>query len=114
MQQFNTKNKLNKNKLTCEHIFNQRTFHFSDLNMVHEMPLRHKGTYAPPQDKQGGQTSMMATRSLTPNDQNKPCNHELNITKPLRYVMIIKRHLLTREPTTSIFKNIAFSHGYQT
>jgi hypothetical protein len=53
MQQFNTKNKLNKNKLTCEHIFNQRTFHFSDLNMVHEMPLRHKGTNAPPQDKQG-------------------------------------------------------------
>ena len=27
---------------------------FSDLKLVHEMSLRQKGTYAPPQDKERG------------------------------------------------------------
>jgi hypothetical protein len=37
-----------------EHIFQVIYISFSDLYLVHEMFLRQKGTYAPPQDKAWG------------------------------------------------------------
>jgi hypothetical protein len=40
--------------MTCEHIFQAIYISFSDLYLVHEMSLRQKGTYAPPQDKARG------------------------------------------------------------
>jgi hypothetical protein len=49
MQRFSTQSKLNLAHMTWEHIFQ---VHFiSDSYLVHEMSLRQKGTYAPPQDK---------------------------------------------------------------
>jgi hypothetical protein len=40
--------------MTWEHIFQANYISFSDSYLVHEMPLRQKGTYAPPQDKAWG------------------------------------------------------------
>jgi hypothetical protein len=51
MQQFNTQSKLNLAHMPWEHIFQAFYILFSDSNLVHEMSLRQKGTYAPPQDK---------------------------------------------------------------
>jgi hypothetical protein len=57
--------------------------------LVHEMPLRQKGTYAPPQDKAWGLNIHDGKWALAPYDQNKLSNHKLSITKPLKYVKII-------------------------
>jgi hypothetical protein len=54
MQRFSTQSKLNSARMTWEHIFQAFFISFSDLQMVHEMSLRQKGTYAPPQDKARG------------------------------------------------------------
>jgi hypothetical protein len=40
--------------MTWEHIFQEIYISFSDSYLVHEMSLRQKGTYAPPQDKACG------------------------------------------------------------
>jgi hypothetical protein len=40
--------------MTWEHIFQAFYISFSDSYLVHEMSLRQKGTYAPPQDKARG------------------------------------------------------------
>jgi hypothetical protein len=40
--------------MTWEHIFQAISISFSDSYLVHEMSLRQKGTYAPPQDKARG------------------------------------------------------------
>jgi hypothetical protein len=40
--------------MTWEHIFQAIYISFSDSYLVHEMFLRQKGTYAPPQDKARG------------------------------------------------------------
>jgi hypothetical protein len=40
--------------MTWEHIFQAFFTSFLDSYLVHEMPLRQKGTYAPPQDKARG------------------------------------------------------------
>jgi hypothetical protein len=54
MQRFSTQSKLNSAHMTWEHNFQAFFISFSDLQMVHEMSLRQKGTYAPPQDKTRG------------------------------------------------------------
>jgi hypothetical protein len=54
MQRFSTQSKLNLAYMTWEHIFPTFYISFSDSNLVHEMSLRQKGTYAPPQDKTRG------------------------------------------------------------
>jgi hypothetical protein len=41
---------------------------FSVLYLIHEMPLLQKGTYAPPLDKQVGQTFMMKNAPFAPYD----------------------------------------------
>jgi hypothetical protein len=51
MQWFSTQSKLNSAHMTWEQIFQALYISFSDSNLVHEMSLRQKGTYAPPQDK---------------------------------------------------------------
>jgi hypothetical protein len=51
MQRFSTQSKLNLTQMTWEHIFQAISISFSDSYLVHEMSLRQKGTYAPPQDK---------------------------------------------------------------
>jgi hypothetical protein len=75
--------------MTWDHIFQAIYILFSDSYLVHEMSLRKKGTYAPPQDKHEGKTFMMANEPLAPYDQNKLSNHNLNIAKPLKHVKII-------------------------
>jgi hypothetical protein len=40
--------------MTWEHIFQAICISFWDSYLVHEMSLRQKGTYAPPQDKRWG------------------------------------------------------------
>jgi hypothetical protein len=40
--------------MTWEHIFQAICISFSDSYLAHEMSLRQKGTYAPPQDKAWG------------------------------------------------------------
>jgi hypothetical protein len=40
--------------MTWEHIFQAIYISFSDSYLVHEMTLRQKVTYAPPQDKARG------------------------------------------------------------
>jgi hypothetical protein len=40
--------------MTWEHIFQAFDISFSESYLVHEMSLRQKGTYAPPQDKTSG------------------------------------------------------------
>jgi hypothetical protein len=54
MQQFNTQSKLNLAHMTWEPIFQAFYISFSDSKLVHEMSLRQKATYAPPQDKTRG------------------------------------------------------------
>jgi hypothetical protein len=54
MQQFSTQSKLNLAHMTWEYIFQAFYISFSDSNLVHEMSLRQKGTYAPRQDKARG------------------------------------------------------------
>jgi hypothetical protein len=54
MQWFSTKSKLNLAHMTWEHSFQAFYFSFPDSYLVHEMFLRQKGTYAPPQDKARG------------------------------------------------------------
>jgi hypothetical protein len=54
MQQFSTQSKFNLSHMTWEHIFQVFYISFSDSNLVHEMSLRQKGTYAPPQNKARG------------------------------------------------------------
>jgi hypothetical protein len=51
MQRFSTQSKLNLAHMTWEQNFQALYISFSDSNLVHEMSLRQKGTYAPPQDK---------------------------------------------------------------
>jgi hypothetical protein len=51
MQRFSTQSKLNLALMTWEHIFHAFYISFSDSYLVHEISLRQKGTYAPPQDK---------------------------------------------------------------
>jgi hypothetical protein len=53
---------------------------------------------------------MIANEPFAPYDQNRLSNHKLSITKPLKYVKIILRHLLTR---VTIFRNVALDHGYK-
>jgi hypothetical protein len=40
--------------MTWEHIFQAIYISFSDSYLVHEMSLRQKGTYTPPQDEAWG------------------------------------------------------------
>jgi hypothetical protein len=54
MQRFSTQSKLNSALMTQEHIFQAIYISFSDSYLVHEMSLRQKGTYAPPQHKARG------------------------------------------------------------
>jgi hypothetical protein len=54
MQWFGTQSKLNLAHTTWKHIFQAFYISYSDSNLVHEMSLRQKGTYAPPQDKARG------------------------------------------------------------
>jgi hypothetical protein len=54
MQRFSTQSKLNVAHMTWEHIFQEIYISFSNSYLVHEMSLRQKGTYAPPQDKAWG------------------------------------------------------------
>jgi hypothetical protein len=54
MQRFNTQSKLSSAHMAWEHIFQAIYISFSDSYLVHEMSLRRKGTYAPPQDKARG------------------------------------------------------------
>jgi hypothetical protein len=54
MQRFNTQSKLKLAHMTWEHIFQAFYISFLDSNLVHEMSLRQKGAYAPPQDKARG------------------------------------------------------------
>jgi hypothetical protein len=54
MQRFSTQSKLNLAHMTLKHIFQAFYISFSDSNLVHEMSLRQKGTYVPPQDKARG------------------------------------------------------------
>jgi hypothetical protein len=54
MNQAKNAKKCNLELLTWEHIFQAFYISFSDSYLVHEMPLRQKGTYAPPQDKARG------------------------------------------------------------
>jgi hypothetical protein len=49
-----TQSKLNSAHMTWEHIFQAIYISFSDSYLVHEMSLRQKGMYAPPQDKARG------------------------------------------------------------
>jgi hypothetical protein len=51
MQRFSTQIKLILALKTWEHFFQAINISFSDSYLVHEMSLRKKGTYAPPQDK---------------------------------------------------------------
>jgi hypothetical protein len=57
--------------------------------LVHEMSLRQKGTYAPPQDKAWGLNIHDGKWAFGPYDQNKISNHKLSIAKPLEHVKII-------------------------
>jgi hypothetical protein len=54
MQRFRTQSNLNLAHMTWEHIFQAIYISFLDSYLVHEMSLRQKGTYAPPQDKAWG------------------------------------------------------------
>jgi hypothetical protein len=54
MQRFSTQSKLNSAHMTWEHIFQAICILVSDSYLVHEMSLRQKGSYAPPQDKARG------------------------------------------------------------
>jgi hypothetical protein len=54
MQRFSTQSKSNLAHMTLEHIFKAFYISFSGSSLVHEMSLRQKGTYAPPQDKARG------------------------------------------------------------
>jgi hypothetical protein len=54
MQRFSTQRKLNSAHMTWEHIFQAFYISFSVSYFVHELSLRQKGTYAPPQDKERG------------------------------------------------------------
>jgi hypothetical protein len=54
IQQFSTQRKLNLAHMTWENIFQAYYISFSDSNLVHEMSLRQKATYAPPQYKARG------------------------------------------------------------
>jgi hypothetical protein len=51
MQRFSTQSKIILAQMTWEHIFQAIYISFSNSYLVHEMFLRQKGTYAPPQDK---------------------------------------------------------------
>jgi hypothetical protein len=75
--------------MTWEHIFQATYILFSDSYLVHEMSLRQKGTYAPPQDKAWGLNIHDGNEPLAPYDQNKLSNHNLSIIKPLKHVKII-------------------------
>jgi hypothetical protein len=55
MQRFSTQCKFKLSTYEIwEHIFQAFYISFSDSYLVHEMSLRQKGTYAPPQDKARG------------------------------------------------------------
>jgi hypothetical protein len=53
-QRFSTQSKFKLAQMKWEHIFQAFYISFSDWYMVHEMSLRQKRTYAPPQDKARG------------------------------------------------------------
>jgi hypothetical protein len=72
-----------------EHIFQEIYISFSNSYLVHEMSLRQKGTYAPPQDKARELNIHDGNEPLAPYDPNKLSNHKLSITKPLKHVKII-------------------------
>jgi hypothetical protein len=54
MQRFSTQSKMILAHMTWEHIFQEIYISFSDSYLLHEMSLRQKGTYAPPQAKARG------------------------------------------------------------
>jgi hypothetical protein len=54
MQRFSTQSKLNSAHMTWEYIFQAFYISFSDSYLEHEMSLRQKVTYAPPQEKAKG------------------------------------------------------------
>jgi hypothetical protein len=54
MQRFSTQSKLNLAHMTWGLIFQAISISFSNSYLLHEMSLRQKGTYAPPQDKTRG------------------------------------------------------------
>jgi hypothetical protein len=54
MQRFSTQSKMILAHMTWEQIFQEIYISFSDSYLVHEMSLRQKGTYAPPQAKARG------------------------------------------------------------
>jgi hypothetical protein len=54
MQRFSTQSKLNSVHMTWEHIFQAFYISFPGSVLVHEMSLRQKGTYTPPQDEARG------------------------------------------------------------
>jgi hypothetical protein len=55
--------------MTWEHIFQAFYISFSDSEMVHEISLRQKGNYAPPQDKARGLNIHDGNEPLAPYDQ---------------------------------------------
>jgi hypothetical protein len=52
--------------MTWEHIFQAIYISFSDSYLAHEMSLRQKGTYAPPQDKARGLNNHDGKRAFGP------------------------------------------------
>jgi hypothetical protein len=54
IQRFSTQSKLNLAHMTWKNIVHAIYISFSDSYLIHEMSLRQKGTYAPPQDKARG------------------------------------------------------------
>jgi hypothetical protein len=89
MQRFSTPKNFKLSTYEMRAHFPSILHFFSDSYLVHEMSLRQKGTYAPPQDKVRGLNIHDANEPLAPYDQNKLSNHKLRITKPLKHVKII-------------------------
>jgi hypothetical protein len=81
--------------------------------LVHEMSLRQKGTYAPPQDKAWGLNIHDGEWALAPYDQNKLSNHKLSIAKPLNMSRSYKGIYSQESIHVTFFKNIAINHGYK-
>jgi hypothetical protein len=54
MQRFSNQIILSLAHMTWEHIFRGIYISFSESYLLHEMSLRQKGIYAPPQDKARG------------------------------------------------------------
>jgi hypothetical protein len=61
--------------MTWEHIFQKNYIYILDSYLVHEMSLRQKGTYAPPQDKAWGLNIHDDKLAFGPYAQNKLSKH---------------------------------------